>query len=466
MKKSIRTRLTLYFIVIIVLTVLVLEVALLRSVRQYYYKNVEELLHSKIELATDFYNRYFSSYSLDELIIDDVEVLWRQIDTQVQMIDGDGNVVMDSIGYISEDPINTADVTSALNGEPGTWIGHVPYDESRVLSVTQPIYSQGELVGVMRLVSSLGTTDDAINRLGNVFFWVGLVVIVISVVLSRVLANTIVQPLTEVTKVAEKMADGQFSERSDIAQEDEVGQLAYTLNLMAEEVVKREQIKNDFISSISHELRTPLTSIKGWAITLESLEEGEEELLKDGLEIIEKESDRLSKMVEELLDFSRFISGRIRLDKKEFSLDHLLLTIYTQMKPRMTNRNLHFKLDLQDELGMYMGDENRIRQVLINLIDNSIKFTPDKGTIILRGEKTEDHIEISVKDDGVGIAPEELPHVKEKFYKGKHTGSHSGIGLSISDEIMSLHEGELRVESVFHEYTKMTAVLPLQEVEV
>src|SRR5690606_32008639 len=142
----------------------------------------------------------------------------------------------------------------------------------------------------------------------------------ISGLVSIFLANSIVKPLKEVTQVAAKMANGQLKVRSNIKLKDEIGKLSDTLNYMAEELIKKEQIKNDFISSISHELRTPLTSIKGWAVTLKSEDIQENEIILDGLNIIEKESDRLTAMVEELLDFSKFVSGRIKLEKDHFEI--------------------------------------------------------------------------------------------------------------------------------------------------
>src|SRR5690606_17697140 len=149
-------------------------------------------------------------------------------------------------------------------------------------------------------------------------------VILISGVVSLFLADTIVKPLKEVTDVAQKMANGQLDIRSEKKFDDEIGKLSDTLNYMAEELIKKEQLKNDFISSISHELRTPSTSMNGWAINLKGAEVNDKELLEDGLDIIEKDSDRLSNMVEELLDFSRFVSGRITLEKQEIQLASLI----------------------------------------------------------------------------------------------------------------------------------------------
>jgi signal transduction histidine kinase len=291
-------------------------------------------------------------------------------------------------------------------------------------------------------------------------------VIFISVIVSFFLANSIVKPLREVTKVAEKMADGQFKVRSQVKIDDEIKKLSDTLNYMAEEIIKKEQIKNDFISSISHELRTPLTAIKGWAITLKDDEFRDDELLMDGLEIIETESDRLSQMVEDLLDFSRFISGRIILQKEEFDIIKTMDMLGKQWSPRAKTNNINFVVELNTEPIYVIGDENRIKQVLINLLDNSFKFTNENGIVRLSAVKEVNQLIIEVEDNGIGIPEEDLPNIVEKFYKGKHSKSHSGIGLSICDEIVKLHDGKITIDSEVDKGTRIKVFLPIKETDI
>lgn len=463
MKRSIKTRLVKNFMLVIVITVLILEVVLSNGIRQYYYKNIEDILTSQIEYSTDFYSRYFASFDIRDIVIDDIDLFWRYTNAQVQIISLEGDLLMDSLGVNYTEPIETADVLKAKNMEKGVWIGNVPYDNNPVMAVSLPLKSHDETIGIIRFISSLEETNKVINRITMLLIIVGLIVIIISGLVSILLANSIVKPLVEVTGVAEKLADGQYKVRSNIKLDDEIGRLSNTLNYMAEEILKREQIKNDFISSISHELRTPLTSIKGWAITLKSEEFRDDELLIDGLNIIETESDRLAQMVEDLLDFSRFISGRITLEKEAFNLRDTLNMIATQYSPRAKSNNIKFILNISDEIQTILADENRIKQVLINLLDNSLKFTPEGGEVFLSAYKEDKNIILSVKDNGIGIPEEDLPNVKEKFYRGKNKNANSGIGLSICDEIMKLHDGELEIESKVNEGTIVRAILPIKE---
>lgn len=464
MKTNIKRRLVGNFMLVIIITVLILEVFLVNAVKQYYYKSVEEILSNQIMFSSDFYSRYFSSTSLEDIIIDDVDVFWNQTTAQVQILDLNGKVLMDSIGAIyPSNIVTTNDVIEAKEGDKGVWVGDVEYDTSSVMAVSYPLVVEGKTIGVLRFISSLKETNRIIRNIAQVLLLVGAMVVLISGIVSLFLANTIVKPLKEVTEVAEKMADGQLKVRSEKRFDDEIGRLSDTLNYMAGELIKKEQLKNDFISSISHELRTPLTSIKGWAITLQTEELDENQLLIDGLDIIEKESDRLANMVEELLDFSRFVSGRITLDKEKINITDTIDQIGKQLRPRAEDMNITLEVSQNLDLPIIIADENRIKQVLINLLDNSFKFTPDGGKVILTTDKIEDSILIQVEDNGCGISKEDLPHIMEKFYKGKNSKSHSGLGLSICDEIIKLHGGSMEIKSKLNEGTKIIVSLPIEE---
>ncbi len=463
MKMSIKKRLTGNFMLIILITVLILEAVLLNAVKQYYYKSVEEIVSSQIISSSNFYSRYFSSADLDDLVIDDIDVFWHQTAAQVQIINLDKELLMDSIGVVYEpNRIETQDVSKALEGGKGVWTGNVNYADYPVMAVSYPLKVDGKLIGVLRFITSLEETNKVIGDISKVLILLGVFVVLVSGILSIFLANTIIKPLQEVTEVAEKMADGQLKVRSTKRFDDEIGKLSDTLNYMAEELIKKDQLKNDFVSSISHELRTPLTSIKGWAITLKASDLTEDPIMRDGLDIIEKESDRLSGMVEDLLDFSRFVSGRISLNKDYIGMEDLIVQVYKQLRPRSKEKKQSFVLDIENNLGFIIGDEDRIKQILINLLDNAMKFTPESGKVDLKVRRTEDSIVIIVSDTGPGIPQEDLPYIKERFYKGKDSNSHSGLGLSICDEIVSLHKGSMEIKSVLGQGTEIEVYLPAE----
>ena len=247
---------------------------------------------------------------------------------------------------------------------------------------------------------------------------------------------------------------------------DEIGDLADNINTMASEISAADKMKNDFISTISHELRTPLTSIKGWGETLTlGNQDNVDELTKKGLQVIVKEAGRLEGFVEELLDFSRLQSGRmqLRLSKTDI-LAELEETLFT-FRERAIREGYEVRYSVPEIPSVADADANRLKQVFMNILDNALKYSRPGSKIFVKAEfiKKDDKefVQIAVADQGCGISAEDLPHVKEKFYKANMSVRGSGIGLAVTNEIVNLHKGTLDVDSVEGKGTLVTIRLPL-----
>lgn len=461
--KSIKNQLLNGIVVIIFSTVVVLNILLMIFIRKYYYDNMESILKSRIEVSINFYNKYFSSRSLIENVYDNVDAFWNENNAQVEIFDSNGKLLMDSIGIKDNKLINSPDIAKALEGNSSRWIGKVDYYDKNVMAVSYPLESDGEIIGIIRFVTSLEEIDGIIRNIMLIFASISIGVLLLGVLLSIILANSIINPIKYLNQIAEKMGSGNLSVRSKIDSENEIGQLSNTLNFMADEVARREQLKNDFISQVSHELRTPLTAIKGWTITLNS-EETDKETLDLGFKIIEKETDRLSLMVEELLDFSRLINENISLDLREVSILEFINHIKSFMTPRAIKEGINLKFTNDSKGTMYV-DSNRLNQVFINLLDNAFKFTDEGGTVLFSELAYNDKIKFVIEDNGCGISEEDLPRVKEKFFKGKNSNSKNGIGLSICDEIIKLHNGEFNIYSKLGIGTTVEVIIPISKEE-
>lgn len=458
--KGIRGRLTANFLIVIICTVAILEMFLIYIVRQNYYNSLEGSLNNQIKICADMYTQYFSATSLQDNVLYNVDAFWNQSNAEVQVVDTDGNIVMDSQGTISPEMAGN-DIKEALDGKTGTWIGYV--NGQKVMAVANPLKSNDQIVGVLRFITSLSAVDQDIVKTEEIFILIGLFVILIVGSVSIFLANTIVVPLQEVTDVAQRMASGNFQIKSKKMRDDEVGKLSDTLNYLADEIVKKEELKNTFISSVSHELRTPLTSIKGWAITLQGESFQQKEMLSDGLNIIAKESDRLTQMVEELLDFSKFVSGRIKLNLEDVNLINLFEHLHKQLTPRAVRENIDFTVDYPEVMPNIYADVNRLKQLFINLLDNAFNFNQPGGYIHFKAEIQEEDYKFTISDNGCGIGADELPMVKEKFFKGKSSRSKNGIGLSICEEIVNLMGGRLEIMSELTQGTDVVVILPKGE---
>ena len=462
MKNKIGKRLVKSFLIIILITISIIDIFLLFAFSSYYYNNISKELIQRMEVSLEIYRRDYSDKSIEDLIYEDSDIFLSNTNSEVQILDKDKILLSDSIGRLASKPIETSDVLAAEMGEIKTWRGEESQTGESIMSVAGPIKNnEGETIGYLRFISSMEEVKAAIFKTIISLLIFTLFVALVTTMVSLLISKSIVRPILELTEVAKTMLKGNYEEKAKVFEDDEIGELAKTLNAMSDEIINKDRIKNDFISSISHELRTPLTSIKGWAVVLKDAKEDEKDLVEDGLNIIENEADRLAKMVEELLDFSSYISGRITLNKEIIDISQTCLDVSKQMRPRAKSNNIELITDLPKESILINADENRIKQLLINLLDNAIKFTSDKGWVKFQMLKEDDKVQIMISDNGMGMTKEELAHVKEKFYKGKHSKSHSGIGLSISDEITKLHQGSLEIFSEENIGTTVKVSLPL-----
>lgn len=416
-KKSIRTKIIKKYLFLFIISTFIFELFLIYSVKYYYYSTIEGQLRSEAKYSQELYLNYLTDYSLSQVILEDANQFYRQNSARVQILDNTGLVMLDNSGKLTTGTtINKSDVEESMFGREGTFIEKV--DSGKIMYYSMPLKNRTSQVGIIRLSSSLNIIDSIIYKRTLIFVLFGFILVFMMIVLSILIANSIVKPINDLTKVAEKLAEGKFDVRSKNFSDDEIGELARTMNFITDNINEKEKIKNDFISSISHELRTPLTSIKGWAVTLQDL--STDEITKEGLDIIEKESDRLKDMVDELLDFSRFTSGRISLNLEFFNVTDIVKQVHKQLLPRAKNQKIDFILNYDNEGIRAYIDKNRFRQVLINLIDNSLKFTEAGGVVLINLSESEENIFLQVIDTGIGIDSEEISLITGKFYKGKN----------------------------------------------
>ncbi len=320
--------------------------------------------------------------------------------------------------------------------------------------------SMAKLHSAVRLVVTLSGVDNQIRLLVTGMVLLGLAVLALVLFSSSYFISSIVNPVGQVGETARKIAQGDFSARLSKNTDDEIGELCEIINYMAEELATSEKLKNDFISSVSHELRTPLTAIQGWAETVLTTGGEDRELLEKGMGVVISETGRLSSMVEELLDFSRMQSGRLRLVMTKIDALAELYEACLMYAERARRDGIRLLYDDSDAAVVY-GDRNKLRQVFVNVLDNAIKYSDAGGEVIIDTDVTPQALTVRVKDKGIGIREEDLPKIKQKFYKADSTRRGSGIGLAVADEIVTRHGGSFDIESVYGEGTTVTLTLPI-----
>lgn len=459
-KLSLQNKIIGFFTLLSIATILVFEGVSFYTLQNYYYSTILGILENQVRYSTYMYSSYLSDYRLEDVIIQDKDQFYRNNDGQIQILNNSGVVLYDSTasGQLGE-TIRTSDTEQALMGEEGSYIGKDPSLNEKVMTVARPLRSRGEQVGILRLSTSLEVIDELIFNRFLIYALFGIVLIGLTIFISYIMAKSIVKPINSLTKVAEKISNGQLDVHAEENDYNEVGLLGKTINIMTNNIKEKDRIKNDFISSVSHELRTPLTSINGWASTL-LYDPGDEELVREGLGIIEGECVRLSDMVEDLLDFSRFTSGRVQLRKEETNITELSQSIKSQLTPRAKSLGIDLVINHDEEDIYAFVDPNRIKQVLINLVDNALKFTEEEGTVMMNIFGDEEYINLEVIDTGIGIGQDEIGKVTEKFYRGNNSNSHTGLGLSICEEIVKAHNGDMVISSKLNQGTRIKVNIP------
>ena len=267
-----------------------------------------------------------------------------------------------------------------------------------------------------------------------------------------------------IVEALRQMAKGDFNIQLDVKgnEEDQFGQLIHGINHMAVELGELERMRQEFISNVSHEIQSPLTSINGFAKALKNINLPEEKR-QHYLEIIELESNRLSKISDNLLKLTSLESQHHPFETKTYRLDKQLRNVVLALEPNWVAKQLDFDLQL-DNINI-TADEDLMNQVWMNLLTNSIKFTPDKGTITLSMTQDIDTITVIVQDTGIGLSEEQQMHIFERFYKADHSrttaNGGSGLGLAIVKKIIDMHHGTIAVESKLAEFTTFSLTLPI-----
>lgn len=450
----------------VVIVLLVIEILLILAVRSYYYSAARQYMTSKMNIVTNYVmqNSGDATINYNSRIRSEVETYSEKDKVELMAVKTDGSIDITSSGFSPSNDVSMEDYTAAKNSPTGTAtaVFDLPSGE-KVIAVTSMISPKGCEFEALRMISSMRGVDSQIWMM--IFIITGVVAAVVLLIFlsGMFFIRSIVYPVIKIGGITRRFAKGDFSERIEKTTDDEIGELCDSINYMADELSNAEQMKNEFISSVSHELRTPLTAIKGWSETLTTMGPEDVETFRKGMRVITSETERLSQMVEELLDFSRIQDNRLQLQMA--TIDILAELGETVLIYQERARALGIKLDYYEPemLPFVYGDKNRLRQVFINIVDNAIKYSDKGDTVSVEAYEQGGEICISVSDTGIGISKEDLPKIKTKFFKANHTRRGSGIGLAVADEIIERHNGRLMINSEQGVGTTVMITLPCIE---
>jgi signal transduction histidine kinase len=320
---------------------------------------------------------------------------------------------------------------------------------SEFMLIGLPIKTSGVVSEVMLIITPLAPMEDAALILKGQLVYITFILLFASLIISYLLSRSFTSPILEMKRVAEKMAVGDFSARIAPQKPDEIGQLAETINNMGEQLSKIDQLRKDLIANVSHDLRTPLSLIRGYAETLRDVTGKDPAKREKQLGIIIEETERLSKIVDDILNLSQLQSGNVVIAKCACKLKDMMETAVKSYD--LMSEKLGVAIVCESVDNLVEADEMRISQVLHNLINNAFTHTPKGGTITVRALEKETTVRIEVSDTGSGISEEELPHIWERYYKADKTNKKktqgTGLGLAIVKGILEAHQAKYGVFS-------------------
>jgi signal transduction histidine kinase len=294
----------------------------------------------------------------------------------------------------------------------------------------------------------LSATTGFLQSVWWQFLLVGVVAASVSLGVARQMARGMTQPLRDMASAARRMETGDYSVRVQTRSRDEVGKLAAAFNRMSGELENLEQSRRDLVANVSHELKTPITAIRAH---LENLLDGVEQPDPATLGLMLAQVERLGRLVDQLLDLSRLESGEVPLRIEPLPLQPLVDDLISEIDMAIPGRGVQVRNDVPTDLPALSADRERIHQVLFNLVDNAVRFTPAGGSVTVTARRRNGSVEVAVSDTGAGIPPEHLPRLFERFYRADPARSRgdggTGIGLAIARSVVEAHGGQIRAQS-------------------
>ncbi len=464
-KNSITTRWAVNNLGVVIVILLIIDVIAAVLIRYYYYNSAQQYVMNQMSIITSAIERYASdgTTNYNSEIRGIIENYEHKNQIELMAIDHDDQIALTSSGFSPQGQPDMSDFDMARSSESGSALVNtkLPSGE-KVMAYTCMIPPLGSEFQAIRMMVSIEKVDRQIMLFIFVITLVLAAIVALMIFTGRFFVRSIVNPVRDVNMFARKIATGDFSQRLVKDRDDELGELYDSINYMANELSNTEAMKNEFISSVSHELRTPLTAIKGWSETLLDMSD-DKETIEKGMKVIIGETERLSDMVEELLDFSRIQDGRLLLNKATIDILAELGETVLIYKERAKKLGMTLEYYEPEMLPFVYGDRNRLKQVFINIVDNAVKYSDAGDTISVEAYEEDGDIVISVSDTGIGISEEDLPKVKTKFFKAEQTRRGSGIGLAVADEIIRMHSGTLTVKSELGVGTTVVITLPAIE---
>ncbi len=481
-KKKIAFKLTAGFVVIVMISMLTIGLVFIQIFRQYAFDSREKTMLERARSISEVVSQNMQSSGQMRGFGGFMRFLDTMAEAKVWITDKEGRpVVLTGMGMGSgmmghtfdSGPLpNEADgvIKDVLSGKETVNRSFSSVYNESALTVGVPVWDSGKnVIGSVLLFATVEGITDALNKTTGILSVSLLFALIIAIGLGIFYSYIFTRPLKVMKNTSVEMSRGNYTVRTGIKRQDEIGQLGQSLDLLAaalfdatQKINKLEQVRRDFVANVSHEFRTPLTVIRG---SIEALSDGAVEDSEDVKRYYKRmlsETRSLERLVSDLLELSRLQSGKITIHKEQVHIPSILSDVVKSMQTIADGKEILINYIMPDDVLPVMGDYDRLRQLFIIFIDNAVKYSPDK-TVVSVSVSVKNHIVILIQDQGYGIADEELPFIWDRFYKADKSrkSSGTGLGLAIARHLIELHGGEVALDSKVGEGTTVTIKIPL-----
>jgi len=464
---SIRWRLVITYFIIILLTLFLISIYILNSLEEYFFnqKNIELL--TKANVIASMTSAKYIEYNHD-MIKNAIPELQIGKEIRVIVTDKEAKVLFDTA---EEDNLKgkvllKEQVLNALKGKDDA-SAHREEKAGWVVDAAVPILKDQTTIGVVYLSTSAEEIMDFLRDIQNRLYAISFVVSILIGIMSFVFAGVITAPVEQLTRAIRHMSsDGQLNQKVEIKGNDEIAQLGMAFNTMTERLNEVEDKRRQFVSNASHELRTPLSSIKLLAESILQMPEVDVSIVKEFLVDINNEIDRLSRIIDKLLNLTKMDMFEHEVELTNVNLRKLIRGILKTLSPLARKKHINIRFHAKQDIYVLV-DEDKIWEAIFNIIDNSIKYTPEKGKVEITLDKNDYNVLIAVQDNGIGIPKDETEKIFDRFYRvdkarARETGG-TGLGLSIALSAVKAHGGDIMVESEENVGSKFTILIPFRE---
>lgn len=465
MNKSIFSKLLASYIGLVVLAIAIVGSMQVFLVENYLIRTKEQEMIVRSQELSDMVKPFLIAKLDPRPVILNVNRADRKLGTEVWVIDKTGKVITASADhlYCEGNTLEAIDLEQLKSGIVSTKKGQSEYFKEAVIRTIAPVIHNNEFIGGVILYAPITGVNDTSKNMMKIYLGAALLGIIISIGIGVLLSRQITKPLKRVCEITSSIADGKFDERIEIKSEDELSVLAASINHMTKRLSELEKMRRNFVANVSHELRSPLTSIQGYIDALIQGKGKEKQDEKNYLQILQKETHRLSRLVNDLLEISRFDSQTVQFSLNDFPLRSVIDRAISSLRVQSSAKNLTITTNLPSNLPFCYGDEDRIEQVVYNLLDNAIRYSSEGGEVIIFATTFDDEVSVFVTDFGQGIPSQDLPFIWDRFYRVDKSRSRNeggtGLGLAIVKEIIDKHGGLVMVESTLGKGSKFSFTL-------